>query len=117
MNAALAKDGKLWIAWPTDNRVAGYYHRPLRQQVYAGVLPAPRAVAERRIEDSAARDASKRKPGHADEAGDLRAIRGYTAHVGGKPHHILRGDFHRHTELSWDGGGDHDGSCRISIAT
>jgi hypothetical protein len=47
---------------------------------------------------------------HADEAGDLRAIRGYTAPVEGKPHHILRGDFHRHTELSWDRGGEPDGS-------
>src|SRR5581483_7279525 len=38
MNSALAKDGKLWIVWPTDNRSLDYAHRPLRQQVYAGVL-------------------------------------------------------------------------------
>ena len=52
------------------------------------------------------------KPGHADEAGDLRAIRAYTATIGGKPHHIMRGDFHRHTEFSWDSGGRDDGSLQ-----
>ncbi len=52
------------------------------------------------------------KAGHADEAGDLRAIRGYTATIGGKAHHIVRGDFHRHTELSWDSGGRDDGSLQ-----
>ena len=46
---------------------------------------------------------------HRDEAGDLRAIRAYTATIDGKPHHIVRGDFHRHTELSWDAGGGMDG--------
>ena len=47
---------------------------------------------------------------HADEAGDLRAIRAYTAPIDGKANHIVRGDFHRHTELSWDRGGEPDGS-------
>jgi hypothetical protein len=32
--------------------------------------------------------------------------------VGGKPMHIMRGDFHRHTELSWDGGGTADGNLQ-----
>ena len=32
--------------------------------------------------------------------------------VDGKPLHIVRGDFHRHTELSWDRGGEPDGSLQ-----
>jgi hypothetical protein len=54
----------------------------------------------------------EQKPGHADEPGDLRALRSYTATIGGRPHHIVRGDFHRHTELSWDRGGEPDGSLQ-----
>ena len=53
------------------------------------------------------------KPGgQPNEAADLRTIRAYTAAVEGKPLHIVRGDFHRHTELSWDGGGTNDGSLQ-----
>ena len=53
------------------------------------------------------------KPGgHGDEAGDVRAIRAYTSNVDGKNMHIVRGDFHRHTELSWDGGGTGDGNLQ-----
>src|SRR4029453_15415934 len=44
------------------------------------------------------------------EAADLAAIRRYAVTIDGRPHHIVRGDFHRHTGLSWDGGGGLDGS-------
>jgi hypothetical protein len=47
---------------------------------------------------------------HADERGDLRAMRSHTAQIGGRPSHVYRGDFHRHTELSWDISGAIDGS-------
>ena len=60
----------------------------------------------------APRDPTVPKQGHANEPADLRAIRAYTATVAGKPQHILRGDFHRHTELSWDGGGTQDGNLQ-----
>ena len=36
----------------------------------------------------------------------------YTATSAGKTYRIYRGDFHRHTELSWDGGGGGDGNLR-----
>lgn len=36
----------------------------------------------------------------------VRAIREYRAEIAGKTHRIARGEFHRHTELSGDGGGD-----------
>jgi len=110
MNSALAKDGKLWIVWPTDNRSLDYAHRPLRQQVYAGVLPASQPS------DPALKSTTEEKVdapvGHANEAADVKAIRAYTRTVAGKPMHIMRGDFHRHTELSWDGGGTNDGNLQ-----
>lgn len=111
VNAAPLPDGSLWLAWDTDNRKEGYYHRPIRQEVLAGKLdPAP-AVAE--LTWGSAVDEKIEPPmGHDDEPGDLRAIRAYTADVGGNKLRIVRGDFHRHTELSWDGGGGNDGSLQ-----
>ncbi len=110
VNAALARDGALWLAWATDNRREGYYHRPIRQEVLAGRIDAPPRAepqwgspAEERVEVA---------KGHDDEPGDLRAIRAYTAEVSGRKLRIVRGDFHRHTELSWDGGGGNDGSLQ-----
>jgi hypothetical protein len=39
-----------------------------------------------------------------DEA--VRRCREYRVEVGGKKYQLLRGEFHRHTEISWDGGPD-----------
>ena len=110
MNAALL-NGAVWIAWPTDNRAMGYAHRPLRQAVYAGMLPASHS-SEPALKNPAPPQQLDVKVGHADEPANLRAIRAYSAAVGGKPLHIVRGDFHRHTELSWDGGGTQDGNLQ-----
>jgi hypothetical protein len=110
LNAAVAKDGAVWAVWPTDNRASGMYHRPLRQEVYAGILPAPQSAGASLKEP--ATEKVEAKLGHANEAADLKAIRAYTATVSGKPLHIMRGDFHRHTELSWDGGGAADGNLQ-----
>ena len=40
------------------------------------------------------------------EAADVAAMRAYRTQLGGKTLRILRGEFHRHTEISSDGGGD-----------
>ncbi len=110
VNAALMSNGGLALAWPTDDRSEGMYHRPLRQEVFSGMVPAPSATSGAPVWKTSAAEAVEAKAGHASEAADLKAIRAYTAPVDGKPHHIVRGDFHRHTELSWDGGGTQDGS-------
>ena len=39
-------------------------------------------------------------------AADIERIRGYRASIGGKKLQIIRGEFHRHTEISGDGGND-----------
>ena len=103
--------GKLWAVWPTDNRKAPYYHRPHRQEVYAGILPEISALS-RSISTAAAPQRGTRPPGHAKESEDVQAIRAFTAKVDGRAMHIVRGDFHRHTELSWDGGGGGDGNLQ-----
>jgi hypothetical protein len=111
MQGVVAKDGRFWAAWPTDGRAEGFYHRPLRQAVHAGIAPAPQSSAAPQLKPAAA-DAVDSTPAHPDESGDIKAIRAHTAAVGGRTLRIVRGDFHRHTELSWDGGGTGDGSLQ-----
>ncbi|MCS7161048.1 MAG: hypothetical protein RMJ19_11305 [Gemmatales bacterium] len=54
----------------------------------------------------------ERVPGKKDlaaaekEQAVVRRIRDYRVRVGGKIYYLLRGEFHRHTEISWDGGPD-----------
>ncbi len=43
---------------------------------------------------------------HPDEPEDLRRIRGYRIESNGKTYRPLRGEFHRHSEISADGGAD-----------
>ena len=112
VNAAAASDASLWLTWPTDNRVEGFYHRPLRQQIYAGSVPAPAANAVGELPPAKPAQSAKADPVHPGEKADVAAIRAYSVVLDGKPAHIVRGDFHRHTELSWDGGGSRDGSLQ-----
>jgi hypothetical protein len=43
---------------------------------------------------------------HADEAADVARMRNHRIVAGGKTYRFFRGDFHRHTEISQDGGND-----------
>jgi hypothetical protein len=43
---------------------------------------------------------------HPEEVADVARMRHYHIEAGGKAYRLLRGDFHRHTELSMDGGPD-----------
>ncbi|MBI3463998.1 MAG: hypothetical protein HY000_13210 [Planctomycetes bacterium] len=44
------------------------------------------------------------------ENAQVNAIRKHKTKINGKTHHIVRGDLHRHTEMSWDVGPGNDGS-------
>ena len=111
IHGALDTARNLWLAWPTDNRTIDNPHRPIRGQVYAAMLPAP--VAARPV---AAKPVEPEKPqvtlSQPDEPADVRAIRQYTALIGGRKHRLVRGDLHRHTELSWDISATTDGSLQ-----
>lgn len=110
IGGALDRDGGLWLAWETDSRNERFYHKPRQQRVYAGRVPPANAATL--SWGTAPADLTGPASSHADETADVRAIRAYTATINGKPHRIVRGDFHRHTELSWDGGGGNDGSLQ-----
>ena len=110
MSAANTADGTLWLAWPTDSRRPALAHRPIRGRIHAGKLAAASSVAPSLTEPQS--EPIDVKAGHSNEAADLDAMRGYRTTVAGRPVQIVRGDFHRHTELSWDGGGRTDGSLQ-----
>ena len=106
--------GGLWFGWPRDNHpsfsvMANLPEETVIENVYAGRYdPATEpgnklgAIEEPRFE--------RRAAGHANEAGDVTRIRQWRTRVAGKNLQILRGDTHRHTELSMDLRGVPDGS-------
>jgi hypothetical protein len=67
----------------------------------AGARAGEPALAE------VARDAFQTMPAlHPNEPADIARMRAHRIQVGGKTYQLLRGEFHRHTEISPDGGGD-----------
>ena len=65
----------------------------------AAVEPAASAI-EPRVQ------AEAENPVHPHEADDVARMRSYRIAAGGKSYRFLRGDFHRHSEISQDGGSD-----------
>ncbi len=108
---ANAPNGSAWVAWPTDNRTTAYAHRPIEGEVWTGRIPSSDAPSEPELKPLALEEVTA-KAWHPNEAADLDAMRGYRTTVHGRPVQIVRGDFHRHTELSWDGGGGNDGNLQ-----
>ncbi|MCX7012442.1 MAG: hypothetical protein NTW86_07760 [Candidatus Sumerlaeota bacterium] len=103
----------IWTIWPTDNRlILVNPHVPMHQHVWAGQLEAQGDDAPVQLVPARAPEiAPEVKLWNQDkENQDIAAIRGYTTQINGAEHKIYRGDLHRHTELSWDGGGVGDGS-------
>ena len=43
---------------------------------------------------------------HANESDDIARMREFRFELSGKTYRLMRGEFHRHTEISGDGGGD-----------
>ena len=100
---ALAADGSLDVAWPSDGRqfpngFAGE-HEIFEARIEAG------PEAELTFVDFEA-PAESFTPVHPNEAADVARLRGYRAEVGGQTLRIVRGDMHRHTDISWDGNRD-----------
>jgi hypothetical protein len=70
----------------------------------SALMTASRPVAEPSlIPPPAAAAVEKVHPGEGE---DLARIRGYRVDVGGKTYRLCRGEFHRHSEISADGGAD-----------
>ncbi len=102
----------VWTAWVNDNRRfgpgGGFEGGPNRKKSQE-IDAAPYSIAAAPGEP--ALDPFLETPGAAAdlptrEAEDVARIRGYRMTVAKAEYRILRGDFHRHTEISGDGAGD-----------
>jgi len=108
---ARAPEG-IWMAWVNNNRSfgpAGGFQNPIESRAVHEVNAAPVAsvAAVREPVLAAFSDPSGgAQPVHPHEATDVERMRTYRTTVGGTSYRILRGDFHRHTEISQDGAGD-----------
>jgi hypothetical protein len=72
----------------------------------ATIGPAPGEPGKVQLEPAALEEAAGPSEAAQKEAGDVARARAARATVGGKTLQLVRGEFHRHTELSPDGGGD-----------
>jgi hypothetical protein len=99
------KSGGLLVVHNTDGR----YTTPetINNDIYLSYLNLPGDPVEPKL--------VPHEPGKKDEKLVARAkaereaverIRKYRVEAGGKKYQLLRGEFHRHTEISWDGGPD-----------
>ena len=107
------KNGNLLVAYSADARSPDNYHRPIQDTVlFNRVLKPDEAPA---IPQLAAYEPPPPPTGMAPwntsrEVREVDAIRKHRATIDGKQHHIVRGDLHRHSEMSWDVGPGNDGS-------
>ena len=103
-DAILLANGTAHIVWATDNRAwPGVAYRNL--EIYATSLPVAGSAAQLTGGKPLTAGSPAANP-NPNEVADLSRIRAYRYNIGGKTYRILRGDFHRHTELSGDGAGD-----------
>jgi hypothetical protein len=104
-----ATNERLWAFWPNENRNYAFASRPLLNRVVAGSVILPGAGQPPRLTEYTPEPASAR-PGHPHETRDVAAIRAHRVQMGSETLRIVRGDLHRHTELSQDVGGLDDGT-------
>jgi hypothetical protein len=122
---AVGKDGTVWTAWATDRRKFeelipqkyGIYVAPLQVDL------APAAVALKPLSPSSPLASVAYEPSQGmqnwtetapegapaadpNEAANVARLRTYNATLGRKTYRIVRGDLHRHTDISWDGAND-----------
>ena len=109
MGTAVA-DGRLWAFWPDESRQWTFANRPRLNRVVGGSLELPGPGAAPRLTPYRPPPGESRPDSHPTEVDDVRFIRNYRAEHEGESLRIVRGDLHRHTELSQDGGGVDDGS-------
>jgi len=108
--AAPAADG-VWMTWATDGRLVrgsnGNYQAPtmVHYDIYAAQASAPPPAGAPALAAFNERGGNAQVM-HPNEREDVRRIRAYRTTVGGAGYRILRGDFHRHTDISNDGAGD-----------
>lgn len=92
--------GGLLVVHNTDGR----YTTPetINNEIYLSVLDVSKPQAAPVLADEISLKGSRRTA----EADDIQRVRAYRLKIGGKEYRLLRGEFHRHTAISWDGAPD-----------
>ncbi len=110
MAGTAAPNGQFWTFWHTDSRHESQPHVPMKDQVWSAVLTAaskPRPYVLVPFVESVMEDAPLSP---ITEVVDVKALRTLRVNINDKSNRLFKGDLHRHTELSTDGGGRTDGS-------
>jgi len=102
--------GRLWSFWTHENRDFSFAGRPRQMRVLSGSLPLPPKAPEPRLARYQPAPPAGSRAGHADEPGDVSRLRAHGVSVRGESFRLLRGELHRHTEISQDLGGLGDGT-------
>src|SRR5262249_1131958 len=99
------KAGGLLVVHNTDGRFTT--PETIDNQIYMSYVDLPGEPVEPKL---VPHDPGKKDPKLVKEAeeggGGVKGSRDYRIEAGGKKLQLLRGEFHRHTEISWDGGPD-----------
>jgi len=101
---AMDPAGRLWFAWAGDGRTFSRNAPAATEVAYTKIEPPSSSPAPRLAEFR--EPVLTAEPVHPNEPANVAAIRQYRYHTGGKSYRILRGDLHRHTDISPDGIGD-----------
>ena len=97
------------LIWTYDNRPlsapAFFEAIPNKYEIFSAAIGAARPAGQPKLEPFADTVINTALV-HPSENKDVARIRAYRSSFGGQALRILRGDFHRHTEISTDGAGD-----------
>ncbi|MCB1021344.1 MAG: hypothetical protein KDC27_15540 [Acidobacteria bacterium] len=105
--ALVAHDGALLALYSSDHRVSTVRDRT-HNDLYAAYLDAGQAAAPPVLTEVRPEGHTRAAmPIHPNEAADIARVRAQRVILGGKTYRYVRGEFHRHTEISshrdWDG--------------
>ncbi len=100
---ATAADGAVEVVWPSDGRAFPNGFAGEHELFEARIEPGPAAELELIDFQPPSQGFA---PVHPNEASDVARLRNYRATVGDATLRIVRGDMHRHTDISWDGNRD-----------
>jgi hypothetical protein len=96
--------GGLLVVTNTDGRLTT--PQVIDNQIYAGVIDLSGPTGEPPLVAHKVDDRDSPSPEVVAENQAVRRMRDYRIKAGGKTYQLLRGEYHRHTEISWDGGAD-----------
>ncbi len=99
-------DGPPLIVYDGDNRLQRAGDGVDHGLHIASLVPPSGIKAEPALTEVARTEQSPGSVIHPNEAADVARLRAYRIQADGKSYRPLRGEFHRHTEISGDGGND-----------